>query len=246
MKTRDLVFWHKMAIAGKAQKNFKREKKTMKTRIVDFWHHKGGVGKSASSINVAYFLEQRGYKVLIVDADMQGNSVKFSELRVQTFCNCGTPTVTFEQYKKMKNTADYDFIIIDLPPTVTARTRNIIRQSDIVFVPTILGEFESRNIRDVSELVRELGTKCGGVFVTMFNAKNDGMVLSYFKTKLTGQLLKSVIPFSATVRESQKFGLPLEEYFNMRCVPDSGVARKVVIAYRELTNEILRRVEENV
>lgn len=41
---------------------------------IAFANHKGGVGKTASTINVAYCLSKRKKKVLVVDCDPQGNA----------------------------------------------------------------------------------------------------------------------------------------------------------------------------
>lgn len=50
----------------------------MKTmgKTISFLNYKGGVGKSTSAVNVAKALHDMGYKVLVIDADAQGNSSK--------------------------------------------------------------------------------------------------------------------------------------------------------------------------
>ena len=42
-------------------------------RTISIINLKGGVAKTTSSINIAYILTQRGYKVLLVDNDKQGD-----------------------------------------------------------------------------------------------------------------------------------------------------------------------------
>lgn len=42
-------------------------------------NYKGGVGKTVTTLNVGYNLSEQGYRVLIVDADPQGNSSAFFE-----------------------------------------------------------------------------------------------------------------------------------------------------------------------
>lgn len=46
----------------------------MPTKIIAFANHKGGVGKTASTVNVAYCLTKRKKRVLVVDCDPQGNA----------------------------------------------------------------------------------------------------------------------------------------------------------------------------
>lgn len=45
-------------------------------KVISFLNFKGGVGKSTSTVNVAKVLHEMGYKVLVIDADSQGNSSK--------------------------------------------------------------------------------------------------------------------------------------------------------------------------
>ena len=43
-------------------------------KIVAFMNQKGGVGKSTTCVNVSSYLAEKGYKVLMVDIDSQGNA----------------------------------------------------------------------------------------------------------------------------------------------------------------------------
>ena len=46
----------------------------MAAKVIAFANHKGGVGKTASTVNVAYCLAKRKRRVLVVDCDPQGNA----------------------------------------------------------------------------------------------------------------------------------------------------------------------------
>lgn len=47
----------------------------MKTIAV--YNHKGGIGKTVTAVNFAYNLTEKGYRVLVIDMDPQGNASSF-------------------------------------------------------------------------------------------------------------------------------------------------------------------------
>ena len=46
-------------------------------KVITIMNYKGGVGKTATAVNLSYNLSERGYKTLLIDCDPQGNASYF-------------------------------------------------------------------------------------------------------------------------------------------------------------------------
>ncbi|MCR5716060.1 MAG: AAA family ATPase [Lachnospiraceae bacterium] len=154
-----------------------------KSTTICFCNNKGGSGKSTCCSNVGYALSTMGYRVLLVDGDMQLNlSLSFfEEDKVLEFAQSGhnlytavkdgldlkefiipTPyehldiipsstlmsSIEYELFakwqrelilrkglKSIKASGEYDFILIDAPPTLGGWVMNILCASDYMIVP---------------------------------------------------------------------------------------------------------------
>ena len=110
-------------------------------KIISFANQKGGSGKTTLSANLAVLWANSDYKVAVVDADSQKSLTYWLEARKKYYGDepTGIDSYTFdlrnlkEELKTIKR--KYDFIIIDSPPSITFETIQIIRSSDLIFVP---------------------------------------------------------------------------------------------------------------
>ncbi len=85
-------------------------------KILSILNLKGGVGKTTTSINLAYNLSRKGYKVLIVDNDKQGNTSEFFNLLDER--EKGTQTMLIDKSVNMKNIiCKTEFENLDIVPT---------------------------------------------------------------------------------------------------------------------------------
>lgn len=217
-----------------------------KVRKIGIFNNKGGVAKTTSIINLAYSLQKHDYKVLVVDCDTQENCFTFFMSRKDTSNILPTDYknihhATWERYTSIdeQKQVEFDYILFDLPPTISEEVKQIIHHCTVVYVPTILGEFEISGLKKVTDEIHKQGVRLGGVFVTMYQAQNDNEIIEEFRRILQNRLMKTVIPYSKTVRESQKAGLPIEAYFYERGVPRTQTSWKIVNAYENLANEIM-------
>ena len=217
------------------------------SKKIGIFNNKGGVAKTTSVINLAYSLQKHDKNVLVIDCDTQENCFSFSVTSKNQSPILPTDYerishTTWERYRNLseKETDGFDYILFDLPPTISDEVREIIRHFDVIYVPTILGEFEIAGLKKVTDEIHKQGVKLGGVFVTMYQAHNDSEIIEEFRKILQDRLMKTVIPYSKTVRESQKAGLPIEAYFIEKNVPKNKNSWKIVNAYEELSEEIIR------
>lgn len=217
-----------------------------KSRIIGIFNNKGGVAKTTSVINLAYSLQKQDKTVLVVDCDTQENCFMFFILNKSTDNILptdyqGISHTTWERYVNITDSekAEFDYILFDLPPTMSDEVKTIIRHCDVIYVPTILGEFEIAGLKKVTDEIHKQGVKLGGIFITMYQQQNDAELIEQFRKMLQKRLMNTVIPYSKTVRESQKAGLPIEAYFHEKGVPHTKRAWQIVNAYEELTTEIM-------
>lgn len=46
-------------------------------KVITVMNYKGGVGKTATAVNLAYNLSEKGHKTMLIDCDPQGNASFF-------------------------------------------------------------------------------------------------------------------------------------------------------------------------
>lgn len=111
----------------------------MAARIFSIANQKGGTGKTTLSMNFAAGLSQRG-RTLIIDADPQGSAGQWSSLSsddkpfpVSVIAVGGNLAREAERFAK-----DYDFIVIDCPPTLETSNMSLAMQvSDAILIPVL-------------------------------------------------------------------------------------------------------------
>lgn len=118
------------------------------TKIIAFTDPKGGVGKSAVSLNTAFLLSQSS-KVLLLEADKQLSIYDWKRIRDSKqsesslpfefeFCD-GDLLKFFNEYKT--KLSEFDYIIIDTAGRDSIESRTALLLADIALCPVIPATF---------------------------------------------------------------------------------------------------------
>lgn len=170
-----------------------------------------------------------GYEIMPSSQDLAGATVELVNLKDREL-------KLKEAVDKIKS--DYDFIIIDSPPSLGLLTLNALVASDEVLIPVqceYLALEGLGQLLSTIELVRNnLGhqLKIAGAVLTMYNrsSKLSREVAKELRRNFPGYVFDAVIPRAVVLAEAPKFGKTILQYN-----PTSRAAK----AYRELAQELL-------
>lgn len=133
---------------------------------------------------------------------------------------------------------DYDFIIIDCPPSLSTLTVNAMTAADTILVP-IQCEFYA--LEGLTQLIHTINLvkkrlnpdlRMEGVVFTMFDARTNLslQVVENVKENLNQNIYKTIIPRNVRLAEAPSHGLPINVYD-----PKSAGAE----GYRQLAEEVI-------
>ena len=139
--------------------------------------------------------------------------------------------------------ANYDFIIVDCPPSLSMLTVNAMTASDTVLVPI---QCEYYALEGLSQLIHTINLvkqrlnpdlEMEGVVFTMYDARTNLslQVVENVKENLKQTIYKTIIPRNIRLAEAPSHGVPINLYD-----PKSAGAE----SYRLLADEVIHRGEE--
>jgi chromosome partitioning protein len=244
-------------------------------------NQKGGVGKTTTAVNLAAVIASSGFRVLLVDADPQGNATSGIGVQRGSFRRSLYHAVVLEEsladiilkteipslfvvpanrdlagaeielvdveYRETrlkkalsKLESEFDYFIIDCPPSLGLLTLNALTAAKSLLVPI---QCEYYALEGVTELfdtlarIRRLhnpGLIIEGLLLTMYDERTNlsAAVAADLRDFYGQQVFQSVIPRNVRLAEAPSYGKPIITYD-----PHSRGAD----AYSQLAREIISR-----
>lgn len=230
-------------------------------KIVSIANQKGGVGKTTTSINLSTILAKKGKKILMIDADPQGNAssgigvdredielsvydvlindkpidevVKKTNIKNLDICPSNINLAGAEvelvsvmsREHRLKEKLDmvkdnYDFIIIDCPPSLGLITLNAFTASDSVLIPV---QCEYYALEGLGQLLNTISLvkkhlnkdiEIEGALLTMYDIRTNlsNQVVKEVKKYFNDKVYKNVIPRNVKLSEAPSYGMPISVY----------------------------------
>ena len=234
-------------------------------RIITIANQKGGVGKTTTAINLSACLAEAGQHVMLVDFDPQGNAssglgvekedyehtvydmmaeeADLDECLVKNIQDNLEDKETLLKRYLDKVRDDYDFILIDCPPSLNILTINALTAADTVLVPIQCEYYALEGLNQVLKTVELVKRKLNpqleleGVVFTMYDARTNLslQVVESVKNNLNQTIYKTIIPRNVRLAEAPSHGMSINLYDTRSTGAES---------YRMLAAEVMSRGEE--
>ena len=253
-------------------------------KIISVANQKGGVGKTTTAVNLSTILAKKGKKVLLIDADPQGNassgvgidkevensvydvlineapiediaiktSIKNLEICPSNINLAGAEVElvsAMSREYRLKEQLDmvkdnYDFIIIDCPPSLGLITLNAFTASNSVLIPVQCEYYALEGLgqllNTVSLVKKHLNKdiEIEGALLTMYDIRTNlsNQVVKEVKRYFDDRVYKNVIPRNVKLSEAPSYGMPISIYD-----PKSKGAK----SYEKFVKEFLKRYDSD-
>ena len=216
-------------------------------KIITLANFKGGVGKSTSTAAIGACLAMKGYKVLLVDLDGQSNltlyyvpnadimedsifdtlvsgkaipiiNVKPNLDIVPSSLEMSSAEIAMSNTLARDVKVNYDFILIDCPPSLGIVTTNAFIAADEILVPMTPELLPLKGMKMLDSFVSSLkvvrpSVKLSGVFITRYNhRKLNKAVSEALKKRYADITFKTIIRENISIAESAGSGQSIFEY----------------------------------
>lgn len=170
-----------------------------------------------------------GYKIIPSSSDLAGATVELVNMQNREF-------KLKEAISKIQT--DYDYILIDCPPSLCLLTVNALVASEKVIIPVQCEYFALNGLSQLWDTIHLVSSglnpslKVMGALLTMHDRrlKLSWDVIKEVRRNFPGYVFDSIIPKCVSLAEAPRFGKTIFQY-----APDSQGA----MAYRQLAQEII-------
>ena len=177
---------------------------------------------------------QENLDVLPSDSNLSGAEIELLDVERKEY-------VLKQHLEKVKD--QYDFILIDCPPSLSLLTINALVAADTVLVPI---QCEYYALEGLSQILRTVGLvrkkmnpslELEGVVFTMYDARTNLSleVVENVKNNLNEKIYKTIIPRNVRLAEAPSHGMPINLYDSKSTGAES---------YRLLAAEVISRGTE--
>lgn len=189
-------------------------------------------GNATSGVGVEKTVSFSVYDVLVDDVEIE-NTLQMTEMKNLDVCpsniNVAGAEVQLvskenreyklkEKIEKIKN--DYDYIIIDCPPSLGLVTLNAFTASDSVLIPIQCEYYALEGlgqlINTINLVKRRLNKELiiEGALLTMYDARTNlsNQVVKEVKNYFDDKVYKTVIPRNVKLSEAPSYGMPICMY----------------------------------
>jgi chromosome partitioning protein len=134
---------------------------------------------------------------------------------------------------------DYDYVVIDCPPSLGLLTVNALTAADSVLIPLQCEFYAMEGLSQLTQTIRliqrELNPRLTlrGILLTMFDGRNNlsHQVSEEIRRHFADQVFEAVIPRNVRLSEAPSHGLPVLLY---------DIASRGATSYLELAREIIQ------
>ena len=183
-------------------------------------------------------VEKTIVKDVVENVDLIPSNVNLSGAEIELVGIDNKEYILKEITDKIKN--NYDYIIIDCPPSLNMLTINALTAATSVLVPI---QCEYYALEGISQLIHTIdlvqerlnpNLKIDGVVFTMYDARTNlsSDVVDTVKENLNATVYQTIIPRNVRLAEAPSHGLPI----NLYDAKSSGAE-----SYRNLAKEIIER-----
>ena len=179
-------------------------------------------------------LEYEGLTLISSNVNLAGAEIELIGIENKEF-------ILKEQIDAVRN--DYDYIIIDCPPSLNMLTINAMTTADTVLVPIQCEYYALEGLSQLMhtiELVQERlnpDLEMEGVVFTMYDARTNLslQVVENVKNNLNQTIYETIIPRNVRLAEAPSHGMPINYYDGKSSGAES---------YRLLAEEVIHRGDE--